>query len=60
MLQLTDFDYVIAALANALYSGLTLEEILETTDLCENGVEFDAAIEGLISLNSLLKEPVYG
>lgn len=51
--NLSDFDYVLSALAYANYEGLTLEEFTTTIELAENGEQFDAGIVALIRLKEL-------
>lgn len=53
-IQLEDFDYVTAALCNAYYNNVSLEQILECLDICENGQHLDAAIEALIHINDIV------
>lgn len=54
--QLTDFDWVTAALAYALVEEITLEDIEVTVHLAKTGEEFDAGVTALIMLRDLVKK----
>ena len=54
---LSDFDYMISALAYAHSEGLTLEELVEIVSLEEvsTGEEFDKAVDATIRLKELTR-----
>lgn len=51
--DLTDFEWVVSALAFAKAEGLTLEDIYPTIELSSDGPEFDAGVTALIRLKEI-------
>lgn len=51
--EVTPYAYFSSALGNALFSGLTVEEIWCIVSLCESEEQLDAAVSATIKLKEL-------
>ena len=51
-----DYDYVMSALGNAFFSGLSFGETWQCVILSENREEFDTAVSVTISLKTLVSK----
>lgn len=58
MMELSDSEYILSALGNAFYSGLSLEQVYLAACIANDsptpGIDFDRAIEGSILLKETL------
>lgn len=55
--DLTEMDYVRGALANAYYSGMTLQDVLEMSIHANDGDTFEASVAMLATATPLEDRP---
>lgn len=53
-IQMTDFDWVISALAFALIEDITLEELEIVIKESKTGEEFNAGVEALVDMRAMV------
>lgn len=53
--KITDFNYIMSALGNAYFSGLTFSELWDCVAVSKTREEFDLAVETCIKLKELVK-----
>ena len=52
-IKISDWDYIMSAVGNAYFSGLTFAELWACVSMSENREELDAAVAATIHLKGL-------
>jgi hypothetical protein len=55
-LEISDWDYIMSALGNAYFSGMTLTEVWDCVRVSSNREEFDLAVSTNLRLKELLSD----
>ena len=51
--SISDYNYITSAIGNAIFSGLTLDQIWSCIVMCETREQLDAAVSAAIRLKEL-------
>lgn len=51
-MDISDYNYITSSIGNAIFSGLSMEQIWSCISLARNREQLDAAIEATIKLQS--------
>jgi hypothetical protein len=54
-IDISDYDYIMSALGNAIFSGLKPEQIWICVNISHNKEEFDTAVSTMIMINEIVK-----
>ncbi len=51
--EISDYNYIASAIGNAIFSGLSMEQIWSCITMCQTREQLDAAISAAIRLKEL-------
>ena len=54
--KITDYNYITSAIGNALFSGLTFDELWNCVCISNTREELDAAVQATIKLHELIEK----